>query len=87
MMQNYGAGFDLVEVGVTGPVEIVGKKGDDIMVKDLSHHKWTYKVGLDGMSNQFFSANTKAALQWNTENLPIQRRMTWYKVLPPFFSV
>lgn len=84
-MQNYGARFDLVGVGVTGPIEIVGKKGDVSIVKDLSHHNWTYKIGLDGMSNQFFSANTKAAPQWNTENLPIMRRLTWYKVL--FFLI
>lgn len=79
-MQNYGARFDLAGAGLTGPIEIVGRKGDESIIKDLSHHNWAYKVGLDGFTAQLFSPNTKAAPQWITENLPIQRRMTWYKV-------
>lgn len=80
MIQNYGARFDLTATGLPGPIEIIGRKGDESVVKDISHHKWSYKVGLDGLTHQLFNADTKAAPQWSTENLPIHRRMTWYKV-------
>ncbi|KAE8691261.1 Leucine-rich repeat protein kinase family protein [Hibiscus syriacus] len=42
--KNYEAKFDLVGAGVTSPVELVLKKGDETIVKDLSSNKWTYKI-------------------------------------------
>ncbi|KAL4571632.1 hypothetical protein LXL04_018395 [Taraxacum kok-saghyz] len=33
-LQNYGPKFDLIQTGVPGPVEIIGKKGDDVGLKN-----------------------------------------------------
>ncbi|KAK6136290.1 hypothetical protein DH2020_029954 [Rehmannia glutinosa] len=79
-LQNYGPKFDLVQTGLPGPIEIIGTNGDESIIKDLSAHKWTYKVGLDGLKNQYFNPNSKiAASHWHTDHLPIKRMMTWYK--------
>ncbi|XP_031118394.1 beta-galactosidase 15-like [Ipomoea triloba] len=78
--QNYGAYFDLGGNGLYG-VEIVGKKGDETVSKNLGSHKWSYKVGLHGEQNKLFSSNknSRSASQWLSDNLPTARRMTWYK--------
>ncbi|KAL3825641.1 hypothetical protein ACJIZ3_021670 [Penstemon smallii] len=78
-LQNYGARFDLIDTGLPGPIEIIGKKGDEIIIKDLSKHKWSYKVGLNGLDNELIYADKKFASQWQSENLPINKLMTWYK--------
>ena len=57
-MQNYGPRFDLVQNGISGPVEIVGRKGDERVVKDLSSHQWTYQVGLHGLDNKLYSTDS-----------------------------
>ncbi|CAA3017871.1 beta-galactosidase 15-like [Olea europaea subsp. europaea] len=77
--QNYGPMFDIVQAGISGPVEIIGRKGDETIIKDLSLHKWSYKAGLHGLDNKIYSSDSKFASQWNTENLPINRMLTWYK--------
>lgn len=69
----------MVGSGIPGPVEIIGRKGDESIVKDLSHHKWSYKVGLNGFTNHFFDPNNKYASQWLTDDLPIHKKMIWYK--------
>ncbi|KAJ8543368.1 hypothetical protein K7X08_005891 [Anisodus acutangulus] len=79
-LQNYGPHFDTIQSGIPGPVEIIGKKGDERIIKDLSAHKWSYKVGLDGISNKLFAENTKfGTMKWHSHDVPINRRMTWYK--------
>ncbi|KAI3443528.1 hypothetical protein Pfo_000193 [Paulownia fortunei] len=78
-LQNYGPRFDLIQTGLPGPIEIIGRKGDESIIKDLSRHKWSYKVGLKGLENELFNDDKKFAAQWQSENLPINRRMTWYK--------
>ncbi|CAH1432299.1 unnamed protein product [Lactuca virosa] len=75
-LQNYGPKFDLIQTGVPGPVQIIGKKGDETIIKDLSTKKWYYKVGLDGFDNKFFSGNTS---EWRVDDLPISQKMIWYK--------
>ncbi|XP_057767562.1 beta-galactosidase 15-like [Salvia miltiorrhiza] len=76
-LQNYGARFDLVRTGLAGPVEIIGRRGDDTLIKDLSTHKWWYQSGLRGFDDHLFKF--KSTSTWRWDELPINRRMTWYK--------
>nr|GMC52012.1 beta-galactosidase 15-like [Ipomoea batatas] len=79
-LQNYGSFFDLAGTGLSGgPVEILGRKGDETISKDISSHKWSYKVGLHGEANKLFSNQSRFASQWQSDKLPINSRMTWYK--------
>nr|XP_009616320.1 beta-galactosidase 15-like [Nicotiana tomentosiformis] len=78
-LQNYGARFDLIQTGVPGPVEIVGRNGDERVVKDLSAHKWSYKVDLHGLENKLYAGNSRFESQWQSHDVPINRMMTWYK--------
>ena len=64
--------------GIVGPVVLIGKNGDETVIKDLSAHKWSYKVGLHGLTNKLFSS--EKATKWSSENLPVNRMLTWYKV-------
>ncbi|CDP03052.1 unnamed protein product [Coffea canephora] len=76
-LTNYGARFDEIPAGISGPVEIVGRNGDETIIKDLSHHKWSYKVGLHGLSKKIFKSSDPSL--WQSQDLPVNRRMTWYK--------
>ncbi|KAJ9183730.1 hypothetical protein P3X46_007542 [Hevea brasiliensis] len=78
-LQNYGPMFDLIQTGILAPVELVGYKGDERIVKDLSAHKWSYKIGLHGLDNQLYSLDSSHASKWQEHNLPTNRMMTWYK--------
>ncbi|RDY03088.1 hypothetical protein CR513_13361, partial [Mucuna pruriens] len=80
-LQNYGPKFDNWHDGLVGSIEVIGRKGDETIVKDLSSHKWSYKVGLNGWDNKFFSEDSlyASASKWESENLPINRMFTWYK--------
>lgn len=75
--QNYGAKFDVARAGLPGPIEIVGVRGDETVIKDLSNHKWSYQKGLKGFDDELFRGD---AGKWRSDELPINRRMTWYKV-------
>ncbi|KAI3772554.1 hypothetical protein L6452_03742 [Arctium lappa] len=75
--QNYGPKFDVVQNGIPGPVVIVGKKGEETIIKDLSTRKWYYKVGLDGFDRKFYTTTNSS--EWRVDDLPISQRMTWYK--------
>lgn len=79
--QNYGARFDLVATGLPGPIEIIGRRGDATVIKDLSKHKWSYQNGLKGFDEEYFNKKAKSTSEWKSEELPINRRMTWYKVM------
>ncbi|XP_050220184.1 beta-galactosidase 15-like [Mercurialis annua] len=78
-LQNYGYQFDMGATGIPGPVELIGQKGDEKIIKDLSSHKWTYSVGLKGFDNELFSSNSPHASKWLDQDLPTNRTMTWYK--------
>lgn len=54
-------------------------KGDETITKDLSSHKWLYKVGLDGWNSEFFSEDSST--NWESQELPTNRMLTWYKVI------
>ncbi|KAK6941269.1 D-galactoside/L-rhamnose binding SUEL lectin domain [Dillenia turbinata] len=76
-LPNYGPMYDMTPAGVVSPVEIVGVNGDETVTKDLSAHKWTYKVGLKGLANKLYSVDSPTT--WETKDLPIDKMMTWYK--------
>ncbi|KAK7388278.1 hypothetical protein VNO78_23091 [Psophocarpus tetragonolobus] len=80
-LQNYGPYYDTWDSGLVGPVELVSVKGDETIVKDLSSHKWLYKVGLHGWDQEFFSEDSHYAShdKWESERLPTNRMLTWYK--------
>lgn len=78
-LQNYGPHFDLAEAGILTPVQLVLKKDDNTIVKDLSSNKWTYKVGLDGVTK--FETDFPSKLKWASVSLPVNRSFTWYKVI------
>ncbi|XP_002516256.2 beta-galactosidase 15 [Ricinus communis] len=78
-LQNYGPMFDLVQTGIPGPVEIIGHRGDEKVVKDLSSHKWSYSVGLNGFHNELYSSNSRHASRWVEQDLPTNKMMIWYK--------
>ncbi|XP_038710356.1 beta-galactosidase-like [Tripterygium wilfordii] len=74
-LQNYGAYFDLIQSGIIGPVELVSHKGDETISKDLSAHKWSYKIGLNGLEGKLYNSPSN----WQSEALPTEKMMTWYK--------
>ncbi|XP_021865439.2 beta-galactosidase 15-like [Spinacia oleracea] len=82
-LQNYGPFFDKTQVGLMGPIKIVGKKSNnnEVVTKDLSSQTWTYATGLQGLDNhKLYSEESVNALKWKDErNMPINRKMTWYK--------
>lgn len=71
----------MVQSGISGPVEIVGRKGDETIIKDLSSHKWSYKVGMHGMAMKLY--DPESPYKWEEGNVPLNRNLTWYKVLKP----
>ncbi|KAF8403186.1 hypothetical protein HHK36_011283 [Tetracentron sinense] len=78
-LQNYGANFDLVQTGIVGPVELIGTKNDEKVIKDLSSNNWVYKVGLHGEENQLYNVESRHSSRWQETNLPTKKMMTWYK--------
>ncbi|KAI3714480.1 hypothetical protein L6452_21434 [Arctium lappa] len=76
--QHYGAKFDVVANGVSGPVEIIGKKDNIRVIKDISSQKWSYKAGLTSIdrNNKLLEVDSS---EWKAQELPTQRKMTWYK--------
>ncbi|KAJ6341052.1 hypothetical protein OIU78_009264 [Salix suchowensis] len=76
-LTNYGAFFDTAPSGITGPVELIGYRGDDeTIVKDLSSQKWSYKTGLEGLNQKLYSS---PSLKWQQDSFPVNRTLTWYK--------
>ncbi|KDP33944.1 hypothetical protein JCGZ_07515 [Jatropha curcas] len=84
-LQNYGARFDLGPTGIPGPVELVGRKNDETIIKDLSSGNWTYRVGLQGLNqtvvdnNIMYNLNLPETFKWQDKDLPFFTMMTWYK--------
>lgn len=77
-VKNYGAQFENVEVGIHGPVQLIGTKQNQKVVLDLSNNQWIYKVGLAGEAKQLY-ANPDSH-KWHTYGLPTSRMFVWYKV-------
>ncbi|KAJ1385183.1 Glycoside hydrolase, family 35 [Sesbania bispinosa] len=75
---NYGALFDLKDTGIVGgPVKLIGSDSNNIIY--LSRSTWSYKVGLNGEAKRFYDPKFPNGVQWNTNNVPTGRLMTWYK--------
>ncbi|OAY37993.1 beta-galactosidase 8 [Manihot esculenta] len=73
-LYNYGAFFDLVGAGITGPVQLKGKNGTTV---DLSSQQWTYQIGLKG---EELGLSTGSSSQWiSRPNLPTKQPLIWYK--------
>ncbi|KAJ1407394.1 Glycoside hydrolase, family 35 [Sesbania bispinosa] len=62
---------------VGGPVKLIGSDTNNII--DLSTSTWSYKVGLNGEAKRFYDPKIPNGVQWNTNNVPTGRPMTWYK--------
>ncbi|KAK9084367.1 hypothetical protein Scep_030838 [Stephania cephalantha] len=77
-LKNYGPMFYDVPTGVAG-VELIRKLNDELIVKDLSSSKWTYKVGLHGEDHQIQNVESPHSSKWISDSLPTNRMMTWYK--------
>ncbi|GAB4846773.1 Beta-galactosidase 7 [Ancistrocladus abbreviatus] len=75
ILHNYGPKYDLIPNDIPGPVQLIGSRGDEKVIKDLSSHKWTHKVGLDGLDKHLYDEKSS----WQVEDLPTNGMMTWYK--------
>ncbi|KAJ1380656.1 Galactose-binding-like domain superfamily [Sesbania bispinosa] len=74
---NYGAYFDNVHVGIDGPVQLVGRKDNTEIIKDITNNVWNYKVGLHCEHVKHFSVDSTNG--WFTNGLPTDRVFVWYK--------
>lgn len=75
-LQNYGAFYDLVGAGITGPVKLKGSNGASL---DLSSQQWTYQVGLKGEGSALFEVSTDSS-EWESDStLPTNKPLIWYK--------
>ncbi|PNY07301.1 beta-galactosidase 8-like protein [Trifolium pratense] len=74
-LQNYGAFYDTVGAGITGPVILKFPKNGS--TADLSSLPWTYQVGLQG---EDLGLSSGSVGQWNSQStLPTNQPLTWYK--------
>nr|CAB3496464.1 unnamed protein product [Digitaria exilis] len=74
-LSNYGAFFDLVGAGITGPVKLSGPNG----ALDLSSAQWTYQIGLRG-EDLHLSDPSEVSPEWVSSNAyPINQPLIWYK--------
>ncbi|KAL8496694.1 hypothetical protein ACS0TY_020394 [Phlomoides rotata] len=74
-LQNYGAFFDLVGAGVTGPVQLKGLQNGSTV--DLSSQQWTYQIGLKGEESDLSSGGS--SLWISQPSLPKNQPLVWYK--------
>lgn len=58
-----------------GTVELIGRKGDESAMKDISAHKWTNMVGLHGLDHKLYNGDSAI---WPSDDLPTNRRLKWY---------
>ncbi|CAN7051306.1 hypothetical protein IGI04_027212 [Brassica rapa subsp. trilocularis] len=74
-LANYGAFFDIIGAGITGPVSLNSAKTGSSM--DLSSHQWTYQVGLKGEDTGLGSGDSS---EWVSNSpLPTNQPLVWYK--------
>ncbi|XP_020259719.1 beta-galactosidase 8 isoform X2 [Asparagus officinalis] len=74
-LQNYGAFYDLVGAGITGPVKLKGQNGS----VDLSSQQWTYQVGLKGEESGLYGKSADSS-EWTSDStLPTNQPLIWYK--------
>ncbi|KAF9593008.1 hypothetical protein IFM89_019735 [Coptis chinensis] len=74
-LKNYGAFYDIVGAGVTGPVKLKGLRNGT--ASDLSSYQWTYQIGLQGEDSGFSDGSST---QWvSLSTLPKNQPLKWYK--------
>ncbi|KAF2567603.1 hypothetical protein F2Q68_00024992 [Brassica cretica] len=74
-LANYGAFFDIIGAGITGPVSLKSAKTGSSM--DLSSQQWTYQVGLKGEDTGLGSGDSS---EWISKSpLPTSQPLIWYK--------
>ncbi|KAL2938303.1 Beta-galactosidase 8 [Bienertia sinuspersici] len=73
-LANYGAKFELIGAGVTGPVSLRSSNGR--LTLDLSSQSWTYQVGLKGEDLDLPSGSSSL---WDSSAFPKNQPLTWYK--------
>ncbi|XP_062210627.1 beta-galactosidase 6-like [Phragmites australis] len=74
-LSNYGAFFDLVGAGITGPIKLSGPNG----ALDLSSADWTYQIGLRGEDLHLYDPS-EVSPEWVSANAyPINQPLIWYK--------
>uniref|UniRef100_A0A1J3FJZ3 Beta-galactosidase n=1 Tax=Noccaea caerulescens TaxID=107243 RepID=A0A1J3FJZ3_NOCCA len=74
-LANYGAFFDLVGAGITGPVTLKSAKSGSSI--DLASQQWTYQVGLKGEDT---GLGTRDSSEWVSKSpLPTKQPLIWYK--------
>ncbi|XVF88934.1 hypothetical protein PTKIN_Ptkin19aG0090900 [Pterospermum kingtungense] len=78
-LAHFGYEFDLHKTGILSPVELIMNKGNQTTVKNLTSNKWSYKVGMDGITNKIFETNVCKTVKWASDSVPINRNFTWYK--------
>ncbi|KAG2703340.1 hypothetical protein I3843_06G125600 [Carya illinoinensis] len=77
-LPNNGPHFETRNTGILGPVVI---HGIDQGNRDLSWHKWSYKVGLKGEAMNLCSPNSISSVDWMQGSLVAEKQqpLTWYK--------
>ncbi|KAF8085624.1 hypothetical protein N665_0656s0003 [Sinapis alba] len=74
-LANYGAFFDIIGAGITGPVSLKSAKNGSSI--DLSSQQWTYQVGLKGEDTGLGSGDST---EWvSSSPLPTGQPLIWYK--------
>ncbi|XP_051113238.1 beta-galactosidase 8 [Andrographis paniculata] len=74
-LRNYGAFFDTVGAGVTGPVQL--KSSQNGLLIDLSSQQWTYQIGMQGEDSKLYHGDSSI---WVTQpTLPTNQPLVWYK--------
>ncbi|KAL5549989.1 hypothetical protein UlMin_000165 [Ulmus minor] len=63
-LPNYGALYDQVLVGIHGPVQLIGNKNGNKVVKDLTNNQWTYKIGLVGENQRLYDVFPNKTHKW-----------------------
>ncbi|EYU36194.1 hypothetical protein MIMGU_mgv1a001958mg [Erythranthe guttata] len=74
-LQNYGAYYDKVGAGITGPVQL--KNSQNGSIADLSLKQWTYQIGLRG--EELGLSSGSSSLWASRPTLPKNKPLIWYK--------
>ncbi|KAI3519199.1 hypothetical protein L1887_08226 [Cichorium endivia] len=77
-LSNIGGHYESWETGVLGPVVLYGL---DRGKQDLTHAKWSYRVGLKGEALGVASTNTMSSVEWVQGSLIANKMqpLTWHK--------
>ncbi|CAN7023713.1 unnamed protein product [Brassica rapa subsp. trilocularis] len=81
-LSNAGSFYEWVPAGLTS----VSIKGLNNGTLNLTHTKWTYKLGVQGEQLGLFKPGNSGAVKWTVTTKPPKKQpLTWYKVIidPP----